>query len=216
MSKKNESVAVEETPTAITIPTGPSHFDVEDIDIPRLNIVQKMSSIEGPTGSIVLNKEHVLAEPENPLNVVIVSAQKGWREDIPFDEDKMPRMAWTKEAAQNIELDSEYGMIEFAEITLLIAQPEGATNDEAFPFTLGGINYALGRMNVSKNAYRSTYKRLATFATFNRNVPLNGRVWSLNSEVMSKGKYTWHNPSLSLTKVEVDPEVSEFLQSFGA
>ena len=38
-----------------------------DIDIPRLNIVQKTSSIDGPVGSVVLDKTHILMVHLNQL-----------------------------------------------------------------------------------------------------------------------------------------------------
>lgn len=215
MSNKDTAVA-EAANTAVSTNVSQPHFDAEDIDIPRINLVQKMSQIDAPTGAIVLDKTHVLAEAETPIDVTIVAAQKGWRENIPFDEEDVPRIAWSKEQSEAIELDSDYDMIEFAEITLLVKQPEDNGDDEAYPFPIGDSNYAMGKINVSKNAYRSTFKRLATFAAFNKSVPLNSRTWSLTSEVLSKGKYTWHNPSLNITKNGTDDAVSEFLNNFGA
>lgn len=215
MSNKDTAVA-EAANTAVSTNVVQPHFDAEDIDIPRINLVQKMSQIDAPTGAIVLDKTHVLAEAETPIDVTIVAAQKGWRENIPFDDEDVPRIAWSKEQADAIEMDSDYDMIEFAEITLLVKQPEDHDDDEAYPFPIGGSNYAMGKINVSKNAYRSTFKRLATFAAFNKSVPLNSRTWTLTSEVLSKGKYTWHNPSLSITKNGTDDAVTEFLSNFGS
>lgn len=215
MSNKDTAVA-EAANTAVSTNVSQPHFDAEDIDIPRINLVQKMSQIDAPTGAVVLDKTHVLAEAETPIDVTIVAAQKGWRENIPFDEEDVPRIAWSKEQSDAIEMDSDYDMIEFAEITLLVKQPEDNDDDEAYPFPIGDSNYAMGKINVSKNAYRSTFKRLATFAAFNKSVPLNSRTWTLTSEVLSKGKYTWHNPSLSITKNGTDDAVTEFLNNFGS
>jgi len=190
-------------------------IDAEDIDIPRINVTQKMSQIDAPIGSIVVNKTDVVAVADQPIEVIVVSAQKGWRQDVPFEEDIVPQIAWTKQRADEIALDSEYALVEFAEITMLIKQPEDNTNDDAFPFPIGDSNYALGRINVSKNAYRSTYKCLATFAAFNKGVPLSGRIWTLKSSSMSKGKYSWFSPSLTITKNAPDAEVADFLAGFG-
>lgn len=217
MSKKEETavaVVEEENTSLATTAAGAMHIDAEDIDIPRINVIQKMSQIDAPVGAIVLNKTHVLAEAETPLDTIVVAAQKGYREDIPFDEDQVPRIAWTKEKADAIAAESDWPMMEFAEITLLVKQPEGG-DEEAFPFTIGDSNYAMGRINVSKNAYRSTYKRLATFAAFNRDTPLYKNIWKFSSEVLSKGKYTWHSPSLTMSKETVDESVIEFLKNFG-
>lgn len=213
MSENNAALAASNT--ALSTDASAPNFDVEDIDIPRINIVQKMSSIDAPNGAIVLDKQHVLAEAEAPVKVVVVAAQKGWRENIPFDEEDVPRIAWSAEQRDRIEADSDYDMIEFAEITLLVQRPDGSEDEDAFPLPIGDSHYAIGRINVSKNAYRSTFKRLATFAAFNKEVPLNSRLWNLTSEVMTKGKYTWHNPSLTITKGETSEGVTGFLENFG-
>lgn len=190
-------------------------IDANDIDIPRINVIQKSSQIDAPVGSIVVNKTDVIALADEAVEAIVVAAQKGWREDVPYEEDTVPQIAWTKERADTIAADSEYELIEFAEITMLVKQPDGNTNDDAFPFPIGDGNYALGRINVSKNAYRSTYKCLATFAAFNKGTPLSGRIWNLKSSSMSKGKYSWYSPSLAITKNTPSPEVLEFLESFG-
>lgn len=195
---------------------GTLQIDPEDIDIPRINIVQKQSNIDGDVGAILLDKTHTLAQKDEPLEVVVVSARKGWREVIPYDDDEMPRIVWTKEQADAIADDSDYTMMEFADITLLIKKPEDCVDEEAFAFPIGENDYAMGRINVAKNAFRTTYKRIATFAAFNPNVPLCGRVWNYKSELMEKGKYSWFNQSLSITKQEADSSVMEFLKSFGA
>lgn len=216
MSKKNETAVAEvENTNLASTSVGSIQIDVEDIDIPRINIVQKMSQIDAPVGAIVLNKAHVVAEAGDPVEAVVVATQKGWREDIPFDEDGIPRMAWSREQSDSIAADSEWDMVEFAEITLLLKEPKDNKDPEAFGFPIGGSNYAIGRINVSKNAYRSTFKRLATFSAFNKSIPLNSKVWTFTSEILSKGKYSWHNPSLTASSEKVDPAVTEFLADFG-
>ena len=204
-----DTSAIAETAKAeLAAPAGTLQIDPEDIDIPRINIVQKQSNIDGDVGAILLDKTHTLAQKDEPLEVVVVSARKGWREDIPYDDDEMPRIAWTKEQADVIAADSDY--------TMLIKKPENCVDEEAFAFPIGDSDYAMGRINVAKNAFRTTYKRIATFAAFNPNVPLCGRVWNYKSELMEKGKYSWFNQSLSITKQEADSSVVEFLKSFGA
>jgi hypothetical protein len=105
-------------------------------------------------------------------------------------------------------------MTEFAEITLLMRQPEGSDNDDAFQLPIGDHNYALGKINVGKNAYRSTYKRLATFAALQSGIPIHSKVWNFVSEELSKGKYTWFNPSLTVTKEEADEDITAFVKNF--
>jgi hypothetical protein len=183
-------------------------FSAQDIDIPRLNVIQKMSEIEGPIGSVVIDKDSVLLEAEQKTPVVVIGAIKRWKEDVPFGEDYMPKIASSEADAKALALESNYDVTEFAEIILLI--PQIGDDDTMFPYPIGDINYQIGRITVQKDAYRMTYKRLFTFSTFNPDVPVSSRFWSFGTELMSKGKYSWYVPMLAATKDSVPVEVAEF------
>jgi len=180
----------------------------QDIEIPRLNVIQKMSQIEGPVGSVVLDKEFVLLEAEQKTPVIIVGAVKRWKEDVPYDDDQIPKMASTEAEARALAQESSYPMVEFAEIVLLI--PQIGDDDTNFPYPIGDTNYQLGRLTVQKDAYRLTFKRLFTFQTFNPTVPAFTRLWTFGTELMTKGKYSWYVPTLSVTKEESPKEAQEF------
>jgi hypothetical protein len=180
----------------------------QDIEIPRLNVIQKMSQIEGPVGSVVLDKEFVLLEAEQKTPVIIVGAIKRWKEDVPYDDDQIPKVAQTEAEARTLAQESRYPMVEFAEIVLLI--PQIGDDDENFPYPIGDTNYQLGRLTVQKDAYRLTFKRLFTFQTFNPTVPAFTRLWTFGTELMTKGKYSWYVPTLSVTKEESPKEAQEF------
>lgn len=180
----------------------------QDIEIPRLNVIQKMSQIEGPVGSVVLDKEFVLLEAEQKTPVIIVGAVKRWKEDVPYDDDQIPKMASNELDARALAQESSYPIVEFAEIILLI--PQIGDDDTNFPYPIGDNNYQLGRLTVQKDAYRLTFKRLFTFQTFNPTVPAFTRLWTFGTELMSKGKYSWYAPTLSVTKEESPKEAQEF------
>lgn len=182
-----------------------------DIDIPRLNVIQKMSEIEGPIGSVVLDKESVLLEAGQKLNVVVVGAIKKWKEDVPFGDEYVPKVVGTEAEARELANDSDYEVLEFAEIVLLIPQP--GDDDTHFPYPIGDTNYQIGRLTVQKDSYRLTYKRLFTFHTFNRAVPISSRLWTFSSDLMTKGKYSWYVPSLTITKEETPAKVLEFINT---
>jgi len=202
-------------PTSIIVNESGLMMDANDIDIPRINLVQKTSDIEAPVGSVVIDKKHVLLKPDEPAEVVVLMAVKGWREDIPYDDDGIPRIAYTPEEMQAIAAQSEYEMLEFAEITLMFKQPKGNENEEAYPYPIGDFQYAIGKINVAKDAYRQTYKRLATFAAFNKSIPLQSKLWNFQSSLMTKGKYSWYTPSLGITQQQPDAAVLEFTSNFG-
>lgn len=217
------TTTVDSTPATEVIPASATHShalslaplglssNYGDIDIPRLNVIQKMSEIEGPVGSVVLDKDSVLLEAEQKLPVVVVGAIKKWKEDVPFGDEYIPKVVNTEEEARELGNTSQYEVLEFAEIVMLIPQP--GDDDTHFPYPLGDTNYQIGRITVQKDAYRLTYKRLFTFATFNRGVPLTSRLWTFGTELISKGKYTWYVPTLTVTKDEVPAEVAEFVNT---
>ena len=215
MSKKQDT-AIAEVPTSELAASNASGIAIasSDIDVPRINVVQKTSDIEAPLGAVVLDKQHTLAEADQSVPVTVLTVIKGWRENIDYDSDEIPRIAYTQEEANQIDQNSEYDMLEFAEITLLFRQPEGNDDEAAYPFAIGEENYAIGRINVAKDAYRQTFKRLATFAAFNPKASLQHRVWEFKSSLISRGKYSWFAPSLGITQDEPSEAVKAFVESF--
>tara|TARA_R100001510_G_C7595928_1_gene164049 strand:- start:44 stop:700 length:657 start_codon:yes stop_codon:yes gene_type:complete len=216
MSKEKTELAKAPS-TALTTSAISDTLDQSDIDIPRVNVVQKTSDITGPDGtpapygSLVLDKRIILAQPEEPIQVVPLSATKAWREDVPFESDDIPRIANNVEEKNKLSTDSEYPILEFAEITLLF---KGSDDVESFPFPLGKDNYAMGRINVAKDAYRQTFKRLATFAVFNKTTPIHKRLWNFQSTAITRGKYSWFAPSLTITNEEPSDEVVDFISGY--
>ena len=191
---------------------------LEDVDIPRLNVIQKMSSIEGRVGGVVIDKSDVLIEKDERFDVIIVHTKKGWRENIPFGSDEMPRMAWSESERAEIESDSEYGkMVVFADITFLVPQPENADDEnDIYQYPIGDQNYALGVINVSKDGYKFTYKKLNTFQLFNSTLPISAKVWSFGTELITKGQHSWFVPTLKPTSENAPEEAVTFSQLLGS
>ena len=191
---------------------------LEDVDIPRLNVIQKMSSIEGPVGGVVIDKSDVLIEKDERVDVIIGHTKKGWRENIPFGSDEMPRMAWSESERSEIESDSEYGkMVVFADITFLVPQPENADDEnDIYQYPIGDQNYALGVINVSKDGYKFTYKKLNTFQLFNSSLPISAKVWSFGTELITKGQHSGFVPTLNPTSENAPEEAVTFSQLLGS
>jgi hypothetical protein len=167
-----------------------------------------MSEIKGPIGAVVIDQDSVLLEAEQKTPVVVIGATKRWKENVPFGEDYIPKIVSSESEAKELANDSSYEVIEFAEIILLI--PQTGDDDSLFPYPIGEGNYQIGRITVQKDAYRLTYKRLFTFQTFNPDISVATRFWSFGTELMSKGKYSWYVPTLSITKESAPAEAIEF------
>jgi len=203
--KKKEAVAKPAAGPQLTITPA-------DIEIPRLNVVQKMSQIEGPVGGVVIDRKSTLLEKDENCSALVVNATKGWRENIPFGSDEMPRIAATESQKESIEGDSTWGeMLPFADITLLFPQPKDG-DEELYPYPVGNANYALGKVNVAKDGYRCTYKRLCTFQMFNFDLPLCAKVWTFGAELITKGSHSWFIPTLTVTKEDAPVEAREFIE----
>lgn len=210
-STKIATVKAEATEALATAPaTSSLGFFAQDIDIPRLNVIQKMSEIEGPIGSVVLDQDSVLLGAEEKTHVIVIGATKKWKENVPYGEDYIPKIVATETEAKALSDSSEYEVIEFAEIVLLI--PQIGDDDSMFPYPIGDNNYQIARITVQKDAYRLTYKRLFTFQTFNPDISIATRFWNFGSELMSKGKYSWYVPTLAITKAEAPAEAIAFAQ----
>ena len=214
--KQKEEIVKAESADIITGQANNGGFVVslEDVDIPRLNVIQKMSSIEGPVGGVVIDKSDVLFEKSERVNVIIGHTKKGWRENVPFGSDEMPRIAWSESERTEIENDSEYGkMVVFADITFLVPQPEDADSEnDIFQYPIGDQNYALGVINVSKDGYKFTYKKLNTFQLFNSSLPISAKVWSFGTELITKGQHSWFVPTLKPTSENAPEEAVAFSQ----
>ena len=204
-TKEKQEVAV---PQSRKLRVGP-----EDIDVQRINLIQKQSDLveDAPVGSIYINRSQMIVSGEGDgIPVTVIKGDKMWKEDIPYDSDEIPRFAHTHEEFLELKKDSEYDVIECADITVLITQPEGESNPEAYPYPLGDLKVNVGKFHVHKDAYRCTYKRLATYETFNPSQPVWALKWKFGTELIKKGKYTWYVPTLISTEEKSSKEIMEF------
>ena len=185
----------------------------DDIDIPRLNIKQKSSQFEaGEFGSLISEKTHVVLDPGETTEVIVANVMKAWRELTDFGVER-GRVAYTEEAAEKLAAESEHEVIEFADITMLFPKPEGG-DEVAYPFPIGDTFYSMGKLDVSKGAYRNTFKRLARFAAFNPDVPLVQKLWTFKTELLTRGQVAWYSPSLTIAIGEAPKAVVDFMNKF--
>jgi len=209
-----DEVTVETKNEVAPVREGGFIISANDIDIPLLNVLQKTSDIDGDYGDLVLDKTHRLTGHEEPIKVIPLPPIKGWKEDVPFDDDYQGRTVYTEAAAKQLEQTSDYKVIECAELRIMFPEPEGKSDPAVYPLPIGDTNYALGRLYVHKDAYRQTYKRLATFQQFNPTVSISTRQWTLEVGTLNRGKYSWAAPELTVTADETPADVVEFMTMF--
>ena len=199
----------------LAAPSAPPRLEIsaEDIEIPRLNVIQGSSEIDGDEGALVINRTHTIMPTGGSLTVIPITAQKGWAENVPFGSNDIARIANTPEEKSSIEEDSQYGTIEFADITVLIPEPEGVGEDaaDAFPFPIGKTSYAMGKLHVRKAAYRNTFKRLGLFQAMNPDSPLCKNHWKFQADQVTANRNSWYIPQMTPTKAETDQDVIDFV-----
>jgi glutathione peroxidase-family protein len=191
-------------------------ISASDIDIPRINVVQKTSSIDAPVGAIVLGKEFTLSEADEAIRAAVINPTKGWKEDIPYGTDTMARMVNTEAEAEELRKDSEFKIIEFAELTFLFRSNQEEPDPAAFPLPLGDDFCALGKIHVHKDAYRQTYKVLATWAAGNPDKSVSSVEWDFKSSLIQRGPHSWYAPSLKPTAEPVKEDIAKFIQTISS
>ena len=210
----------ETTQNEITPVSVQGHVDPGDLDIPLLNITSRTSSVvPGEPGQIVLDKTHIIYDPGVKVPARIITVQKRWAQDVPFDDDTYPKYADTPEEAQELEDEGPYPVIRIGEFRLMIEHTDDcllkSEDDvaEAFPYELNGKFYALARITGRKHGYDTTFSRVNTFMMTNPTVDLGLVVWNFWSMPKSSGKYNWHIPALSSTRQRSLPEVANFIEN---
>lgn len=93
---------VEANKQELAAPSAPPRLEIsaEDIEIPRLNVIQGSSEIEGDEGALVINRTHTIMPTGGSLPVIPITAQKGWAENVPFGSNDIARIAYTPEEKQ--------------------------------------------------------------------------------------------------------------------
>jgi len=212
---KTKTKTVEVNKEELAVPSMPPRLVIsaEDIEIPRLNVIQGSSEIDGDEGALVINRSQTIMPTGGSLSVIPLTAQKGWAEDVPFGSNEIARIAHDVEEKAAIEEDSQYGTVEFADITVLIPEPKdiGEDAEDAFPFPIGETSYAMGKLHVRKAAYRNTYKRLGLFQAMNPDAPLCNNLWKFCANQVTANRNSWYIPQMTVTKVETDQDVIDFV-----
>jgi hypothetical protein len=191
-----------------------------DVNLPRINIVAKTSQLvdDGFTpGAIVLNKEAELVLKDQPLNVIVLSSIKQYQEDVPWGEDRAPRVFNSEAELEAAGFSTEWGSPNLcrpmAHITMLIEAPEGLDDaaEELFPYEFNDKLYAMAVFTASKSAYKTTAKEIATFAAFAQGAGVWTTLWKLTSKLRTEGDVSWFSPALKRAG-RLDAELLSFVE----
>jgi hypothetical protein len=215
---------VETSAVSLALGTVEGSIDAKDLIIPRMAIVQRVgpASKEFEPGQIVYNKETVLAEPEEAINLVVLSIKKFYEEWLPYDPNgpKPKTFATARELADaklytDWRNDEQPPAREVANVLVLVEKPD-AVDSTAFNKTIGGKDYAIALWTLRGVGYSYGAKKIFSASSIDlaRSGLLSGR-WELATEdKMVNGNYV-HVPILRLVgrnSAELVAEIKQALQ----
>jgi len=189
--------------------------DSSDIQVPRYSLRQNSSKYKaGETGDLIQDQEYVVIPKEKETDIVFVEVRKKWREQTPFGSQIRGRVAYTEEEKAEIEADTEFDVKPAADLIFLAPEQEGS-DEEAFTYPLGDINYALGIYDTgSKGAYTGTFKQIATFLATNPNASPANVMWTWRVVDREWNGNEWVEPMLKISREKVSKDVLEFATNY--
>jgi hypothetical protein len=240
MATTDLSSLTEETEDTSVVPTGASETALvvtqgavpgvsgavgkEDIVVPRLNVVQKMSDkfidLGFNAGDVVYAQEVLFANASKVGNLTVVGVFVQYQQVLPYGGDVLPKVVNTIEeviangGSTTIGAPNEYSKI--ATITGLIEAPDDISDahESFFPLEFEGKLYSMAKWTVAKTAFRDVAKPLLTQAMmFARNGGIFSIKYQLSTKKSTNGTNSWYSPVLKQVGRHT-PEFTQFAAQF--
>lgn len=217
--EENETTEVVTTSSGGDLSTyngaGGSGWDVADIRIPYLSLVQKSGNLsnEFAPGSFVFNKELVVADGKEPIELTVLRADKYFVEDIDYDPDIRPKRFNTREEflAEGYSLDynAEMKVKEAAELVVLVP----VEKEHAVFTDKDDTGYVRAAWICQSSAFGTVGRTVATamMAGHLKDGVHKGK-WALTSELRSSKAMSWFVPIVR-SMGRHDGEFLEFLET---
>lgn len=196
----------------------------EDIRVPRINVVQKMSDqfIDAGfrPGDVVYAKEVPFSGEGRTGHLSILHVQVQFQQVLPYGSETMPKVVNTPqevlEAGGSTTIGSPNEYSKIATFTCLVEAPENIdeTHEMYFPLEFNGKLYSMAKWTVAKTAYRGVaVPVISTAAMFARNGGIHSVRYALSTKKETKGVNTWYSPVLKQVGRN-SPEFCEFAAQF--
>ena len=186
-----------------------SGSEQRDVILPRLGMAQNVGALKNEhnndPGDLVLNKDTLLVAKDTALSLTVLSINKKWEEDLPFDSDgPMPKVFGSVQAVQDAGFwtdwrgDQRPPVREVADMLILIKQPEGIES-ASFSVTINDEPHALAMWTVRKTSYKAAAKKVFTASVIElqKTGILSGK-WELKSTETKTGSNWYFIPVLKL------------------
>ena len=206
----------------------------DDIKLPYLQLVQATSEIsdEFPQGSIVIDKEEILCDDENAVELVVLHGEKLYQQKLPFGEaDESPVVLPTRAAVREWggtceysqeAIDDQVYFENLAHFVVAVKCPEGASAEleSRFDTPFEDELWARFKFSVRGSGFTSFGKTIITMA---QTAAADGGIWTrlfeLRTKKKSNAKGRWFVPVPRLKKKLTGEEEAsrlEFLTELAA
>jgi hypothetical protein len=221
---KGEVAVLEQEETSLSTN---HHFDdlvgeilQTDIKLPRVNLVQKTSALNGEfkAGDLVFEKQVLLAHEGETFNFTPIMVQKQYQEDLEFGTEDMPRVynsaAEVRENGGSLTYGDDNYFKEIAHVQLLIEAPAKKLKEheaDMFLIEFKGKHYAMAMMTVAGSAFNSLGKALMTARVNNLKAGFFTGMFTMRADAKSNKRGSWHVPVPSFQGLH-DAETQAFIQ----
>lgn len=180
----------DEPTTALAIPAQSieGEFTAEDFVIPKLHLVQAVGPLSEKftPGQIVFNKELVLSDGTEPVNLTVLRIKKRYQENLPWGDEQLPRvfdtLAEVRQAGGWIDWrDNERPPFSpILHALVLIGSP--FEENPLFPYEFGDAAYGLALWTLRGVGFTRAGKAIITASQFALKDGLHLGAWSLTSK----------------------------------
>jgi hypothetical protein len=205
------AVAVRE-PSEVTAPApfGDEDIPMEDVTLPRLNIVQKVGELSDnfEHGAIIFNNDQVLPRPVKVLVLgfakkrFVEKVEGGGRGMIVDSEAEVVQAGGTLDYNEAKATDKPLFQ-RLATALLLIECPEGVDKLN-FPHEYNGKNYAVGVWNMKGTAYTNGAKIIFTarkLGALRGAAGYRSAFWTTDTKLTKRENNSYYIPVLKLSEV---------------
>ena len=206
-------------PLSLKIGSVTGEVSRSDIVRPTLNIVHAVGPLseDFTPGQLVLNRELVIAEPEKPITLMVLSLDKFFMENVPYGGDETARTFSTLEEVKKAGLHCEWINDQKppcgpAAKALVAIQSD--VESGLYPFSFDGKFYAIAEWSLRGVAFTRAGKLIITASQWGLKDGLHNGSWTLSTRREKLGS-NWVWVPVLKAGPRNSKELAEFFTNLG-
>lgn len=209
----SENLAVAERIEYSISPEMEGEVTSKDVVTPTLNIVQMVGPLSEThkPGQILLNKEMVLSDGLEPVEIVVLRGSKSYQEDVEWGEDRMPQRFQLEQEVVDSggTLDYEEGVVlkekpYFKTLLTTLIMVKGDVDQPEFAYVYEDAAYELALWRITGAAYTRAGKNIVTAAKRGLRAGLPYGKWTLTTKREKFGKNLAYVPVFKMVGKNTD------------